>query len=153
MYQYTLKICQLFNLLFRFQEPPMTTPSSNAITFKDCWLYDSSPYKSWLAKSAFDTVAYCKLCKTNFFIGNTGVTDLKRHAESKMHNFFLHGRAETNAAVHMLQASLQAADSSAGVLAAIPSTSSAIIVNYSVRVMQPQVQQQLLEKLLDIWEV
>ena len=131
----------------------MPPHSHNARVFKDYWLDDPFPYRSWLAKSVFEMVAYCKLCKTNIFIGNMGASALLRHAKSKMHNFFLHGRAETIAAVHMLQASLQAADSSAGVLAAIPSTSSAIIVNYLVRVMQPQVHQQLLEKLLDIWEV
>ena len=125
---------------FRFQEPPPR--NHNLRIFREDWLNDSSPYKSWLAKSAFDTEAYCKLCKTNVCLWGIGEDALRRHDESKMHNLFRDERTESIAAVQMRLAAPQTAgtsDDSTAVMLSQPSTSFATCVNDSVRVMEPSI--------------
>ena len=61
-----------------------TSMSLKKTLFNEDWLKDSQ-FSSWIARSIHKDKARCKLCATNFQLGNMGKQALLSHARGKKH--------------------------------------------------------------------
>ena len=69
-----------FQVTYRF----CTSMSLKKTLFNEDWLKDSQ-FSSWIARSIHKDKARCKLCATDFQLGNMGKQALLSHARGKKH--------------------------------------------------------------------
>ena len=97
--------------------------------FSDRWL-DETEFKVWLQRfQGDDTRAYCKLCKKDFGVGNSGRKSLDTHAKGAKHKSLEQGAATSSTLTSLFASSASPGrrSPSSQVISLLPSTASSTL--------------------------